>query len=268
MLHFIVFIKSLAVDCGFRKVYCVVVMLLCLSWSNAIQGQETNTESQVSDKPVSSVDSGTTQTAEKTDATPMQVPSSPPPSSSTATIDAPSIHPSEPAPIQPAAQSLSARTQGPVAPEPSVNYEERTYQGDPALYIPGFVVFGVSYIPTVIGASFVSMIEAAMKEEFDDDGPKHPYWAEALIPLAGPWILLAQSGSSMFCVLMVAAGVIQIVGASLAIVGLVLNRTERVPIDGPDKSKKKKTRRAPTIYVSPYAMGTGGAGLGLRVVNY
>jgi hypothetical protein len=189
---------------------------------------------------------------------------------------APTQPPVQPAP-QPAPQPAVTPMPAPVAPAvptPTIRYEERTSHGVPAVFIPGFVTLGVSWGVTIVVGIEVS---AHNDPNYSDDSssdfydssdggtPKGIDVAASLIPLVGPWIGLGSGESRVPDAVWVVSGVTQMVGLTLGVVGLALKRTRRVPVYSYGAAESTKET---TAYLTPLVMGRGGAGLGLRVVNY
>jgi hypothetical protein len=192
-------------------------------------------------------------------------------------VDTSSKKASEPVAAPPTAQPAPAVTMpGPVAPAvpgPTIRYEERTVHGVPGMYIPGFVVFGISWVATMLLGPIIS---AANSDTGDDDyyssdysddssdsGPAGIDVAAAVIPVIGPWIGLASSDSRVSDTAWILSGTTQALGIVLATVGLAMPRTRMVPV-----YSSNETGGATTAYLTPVIMGHGGAGISLRINNF
>jgi len=185
--------------------------------------------------------------------------------------------PSEPPPVQPPKQQPEAAVPSPVGSitplPPPVQYEERTRTGIPGLYIPGFIIFGVSWVLTMAICPAVSrandpdddFVGSSYDDDYEDESsdPAGIDLLASVFPVVGPWIGLASDDSRVPKELWLLSGATQGIGLAMAIAGLTLSRTYRVPVYKGAKSKGIKA-----AYLTPSAIGYGSAGLSLKLVHY
>jgi len=97
--------------------------------------------------------------------------------------------------------------------QPQLRYEDRetTIKG---LWIPGVIIFGVSWGLTSVFASSLS---------FSDD-----YATWSFVPLVGPWVALGYANTDAETTGSVIAGIAQTAGLAMFVLGLSLTRTVRV----------------------------------------
>jgi hypothetical protein len=136
------------------------------------------------------------------------------------------------------------------APSPVVTEKTTSQATGPSMAMvgSGLVIFGLSYIPAVVVGSSSSL---------DAD-------RTLLVPVAGPWIDLAQrpgcgNGDSS-CnnentnkVLLVTDGVFQAIGVLTTIGGFLTPAHERTTVQDADNS--------PKVHVSPASFGNGSYGM-------
>jgi hypothetical protein len=157
----------------------------------------------------------------------------------------------------------------PITPLPAVQYEERKRSGIPGLYIAGFIVLGVSWVLTVAICPAVSRAndpddnEDDSRYDSDDPEPEGIDILASLLPVVGPWIGLVSEESRVPQELWVLSGATQGIGIAMAIAGLSLERTQRVPI-----YKNAQSNGIKAAYLTPALMDSGGAGLSLKVIHY
>ncbi|HJL16307.1 MAG TPA: hypothetical protein RMH99_11660 [Sandaracinaceae bacterium LLY-WYZ-13_1] len=131
--------------------------------------------------------------------------------------------------------------------QPRVRYVERsaTIKG---LWIPGIIIFGVSYALTAAFSQF----------SFDTD-----YATWGYVPLIGPWVSLGFANTEDEVTGAVLGGVAQAAGLTMFILGLSLRRTVRVAqyaLDGDDP-------RSPQLAFDALP-APGGAQLGLTLSHF
>jgi hypothetical protein len=173
----------------------------------------------------------------------------------------------EPAPA--AAQAPVVTTPvpvAPVAPATTIKYEMRSVHGVPGLFVPGLIIFGLSWIPTALLGPLISAVNN--EDIYDDDSDSSGEAegvdiAASIVPVIGPWIGLASSNSKVPRGIWIISGTAQTIGATLAIIGFVAKRNRRVAVYASDE-----TAKATIAYLTPAFMGYGGAGLSLRVIHY
>lgn len=125
-----------------------------------------------------------------------------------------------------------------------VRYEDRETSVK-GLWIPGAVLFGVSYGLTVAFGTL----------SWDDD-----YVTGSLIPLVGPWMMLAYANNDDEAAGAVLSGVAQLAGATMFVLGLVLKQTVKVAVYSLDESDERAPQLA--LDVLP-ALGGGMVGVTL-----
>lgn len=164
--------------------------------------------------------------------------------------------PSHPARAQDAAlapyRATSCAIEQPSEGTPHVQRQPITW-----LAVTGLSMFGLVYLAGIPGAAAVSESEGS---KFSG---KHA--SVMAIPFAGPWLEASGSvekESTRGAPALVAMGVLQVVGATLAAVGLI-GRNEIV---GSSEAQLRPPRALhPDVFVTPTAAGEiGGAGLSLR----
>ncbi len=117
----------------------------------------------------------------------------------------------QPAPAPTYAPTYAAPVYAP--PQRQVRYveEETSIKG---LWIPGIIIFGVSYVLTGVMSSSLS---------FDDD-----YASWSWVPLVGPWVALTYADTDDESLGSVIGGIAQVAGLTMFVLGLSLTRTVRV----------------------------------------
>ena len=118
--------------------------------------------------------------------------------------------------VQPAptyAQPTYAPTYAAVPPQRQIRYveEQTSIKG---LWIPGIIIFGVSYVLTGVMSSSLS---------FDSD-----YTSWSWVPLIGPWVALGYAANDDESVGSIIGGIAQAAGLTMFILGISLTRTVRV----------------------------------------
>jgi len=108
------------------------------------------------------------------------------------------------------------------------------------LWIPGVIVFGVSWILTGTFASALS---------WDAD-----YASWGWIPLAGPWMMLGVAGSDDEVAGALIGGITQLAGVTMFILGLTLRQTVRVA----QYSLDERDERAPQLAFDVLPAPAGG----------
>lgn len=124
------------------------------------------------------------------------------------------VGPSPPAASAPAPAPgpMAAPTPPPVDEE--TRWKQRQRQRFRAMMISGFTTLGASYgASLLLGTIFIDIGRE------DDDAQKVQYGTRMVIPLGGPFAAAAVSKSATGAVFTVAAGVGQVVGLTLGIVG-------------------------------------------------
>jgi hypothetical protein len=153
--------------------------------------------------------------------------------------------PAAPAPAPAPATISAAPTQPPVDEE--TRWRKHQRQRFRAMMISGFTTLGASYgASLLLGTIFIDIGRE------DDDARKVQYGTRMVIPIGGPFAAAAVSRSATGAVFTVAAGVGQVVGLTLGIVGAAKMRQY------PDLEKKRFA-----LGVSP-TRGGAQAGLSMR----
>jgi hypothetical protein len=153
--------------------------------------------------------------------------------------------PAAPAPAPAPATISAAPTQPPVDEE--TRWRKHQRQRFRAMMISGFTTLGASYgASLLLGTIFIDIGRE------DDDARKVQYGTRMVIPIGGPFAAAAASRSATGAVFTVAAGVGQVVGLTLGIVGAAKMRQY------PDLEKKRFA-----LGVSP-TRGGAQAGLSMR----
>ena len=154
--------------------------------------------------------------------------------------------PGQPGYAQPNGQPQYAPTYQ--APPRQVSYvdQETSIKG---LWIPGIIVFGVSYVLT----SSLSALSFAPD-----------YASFALIPLVGPWVMLSVPGLNEDEIAgAILGGVAQLAGVTMFLLGLTLRQTVRVAVYSFDDRDERAPRLA--LDVLP---ATAGAMFGVTVTHF
>lgn len=125
-------------------------------------------------------------------------------------------------------------------------------RGITALIIAGPILFGVTYLVTVLIASIAATGS-------DDDRITN----YAAIPLVGPWAMLGSSiDTDNFATPLVLSGVFQATGLVMTVLGLVIRR----PVYRREYGQLSSgISLGDSLTLSPSAMGRGGVGLQLRL---
>lgn len=105
------------------------------------------------------------------------------------------------------------------------------------LWIPGIIVFGVSYALTATLGGTMS---------WDAD-----YAAFSLIPLVGPWLMLSAAGNDDEIAGALVGGIAQLAGAGMFILGLALRQTVRVAQYSLDERDERAPRLALDVLPAP-----------------
>ncbi|HEY8432351.1 MAG TPA: hypothetical protein VIL20_28455 [Sandaracinaceae bacterium] len=130
------------------------------------------------------------------------------------------------------------------APARRVRYVERE-TSIPGLWIPGIIIFGVSYGLTTAAATLSS------------DGEYADY---SLIPLVGPWLMLGTANNDEEVAGALVSGLAQAAGMLMFVLGLSLRERVRVAV----YSLEERDERAPRLALEIAPAPAGGvAGLSL-----
>lgn len=131
-------------------------------------------------------------------------------------------------------------------PQRQVRYEERT-SSIPGLWIPGIIMFGVSY-----GLGGLSGLLS--NGDYSD-------WM--WVPVIGPWVALGYSDFEDEVVGAIVGGVIQAAGLGMFVLGLALQRTYRVAVYALDEGDPESPELAFDLLPAP-----GGGQLGLSLTHF
>lgn len=131
-------------------------------------------------------------------------------------------------------------------PAPQVRYVDRE-TNIKALWIPGIIVFGVSY---GLSAAFGSI-----------PGGDYSIWM--YIPVIGPWAALGYANNDDEITGSLIGGLTQLGGLTMFILGLTLTRTVRVAVYSLDESDE----RAPTLALDALP-APGGGQIGLTLSHF
>jgi hypothetical protein len=132
-------------------------------------------------------------------------------------------------------------------PQRQLRYEDRE-TSIKGLWIPGIIIFGVSYALT----ASLSLLS-----------PDPDYQTFALIPLVGPWMMLAEAGNDEEITGALAGGVLQLAGVTMFILGLVLKQSVRVATYALDEGDE----RSPTLSFDLRPAPAGGM-VGLTLTHF
>ncbi|MFK7992261.1 MAG: hypothetical protein AB8I08_39945 [Sandaracinaceae bacterium] len=132
------------------------------------------------------------------------------------------------------------------APQRQVRYEERT-SSIPGLWIPGIIMFGVSY-----GLGGLSGLLS--NGDYSD-------WM--WVPVIGPWVALTYSDFEDEVVGAIVGGVVQAAGLGMFILGIALQRTYRVAVYALDEGDPESPELAFDLLPAP-----GGGQLGLSLTHF
>ena len=133
-----------------------------------------------------------------------------------------------------------------------VGYRIEKQSGIPGLWIPGIVTLGASYLLTNLQAH-------ANCNEFADIDCEEAFIG--LIPIAGAFAFAAMDESD--AVPWALAGISQLAGATLFVVGMLLDREVRVPDFSAGGAED-----AARVSITPGVVGRGGAGLTLSLTGF
>ncbi len=105
------------------------------------------------------------------------------------------------------------------------------------LWIPGIVLFGVSYVLTGTLAS------AAVASS--------DYVGYSWIPLVGPWLMLGEAANDEQFAGALVGGIAQAAGLTMFVLGLALRQTVRVAVYSLDESNERAPRLALDLVPAP-----------------